>query len=67
MIHNPEVNDQLREMGIKQLKETRGVYDLNGLNEGRRRHRAGLRRGGEGGSTGSRTSAAGRSTPPVAT
>src|SRR6202034_4230546 len=24
IIHNPEVNDQLREMGIKQLKETRG-------------------------------------------
>jgi 4-hydroxy-3-methylbut-2-enyl diphosphate reductase len=33
IIHNPEVNDQLREMGIKQLKETRGVYDLDGLTE----------------------------------
>jgi 4-hydroxy-3-methylbut-2-en-1-yl diphosphate reductase len=33
IIHNPEVNDQLRDMGIKQLKETRGVYDLDGLNE----------------------------------
>ena len=31
IIHNPEVNDQLRAMGIKQLKETRGVYDLDGL------------------------------------
>src|SRR6201992_3384871 len=27
IIHNPEVNDQIRDMGIKQLKETRGVYD----------------------------------------
>lgn len=33
IIHNPEVNDQIREMGIKQLKETRGVYDLDGLTE----------------------------------
>ena len=33
IIHNPEVNDQLRGMGIKQLKETRGVYDLEGLTE----------------------------------
>ena len=33
IIHNPEVNDQLREMGIKQLKETRGVYDLDGLTQ----------------------------------
>jgi 4-hydroxy-3-methylbut-2-enyl diphosphate reductase len=33
IIHNPEVNDQLRDMGIKQLKETRGVYDLGGLTE----------------------------------
>jgi 4-hydroxy-3-methylbut-2-enyl diphosphate reductase len=33
IIHNPEVNDQIRDMGIKQLKETRGVYDLNGLTE----------------------------------
>jgi 4-hydroxy-3-methylbut-2-enyl diphosphate reductase len=33
IIHNPEVNDQLRDMGIKQLKETRGVYDLDGLNQ----------------------------------
>src|SRR3984885_10122676 len=33
IIHNPEVNDQLQDMGIKQLKETRGVYDLDGLNE----------------------------------
>jgi 4-hydroxy-3-methylbut-2-enyl diphosphate reductase len=33
IIHNPEVNDQLRDMGIKQLKETRGVYDLDGLTE----------------------------------
>ena len=31
IIHNPEVNDQLQAMGIKQLKETRGVYDLDGL------------------------------------
>jgi len=31
IIHNPEVNDQLQAMGIKQLKETRGVYDLGGL------------------------------------
>jgi len=31
IIHNPEVNDQLKVMGIKQLKETRGVYDLDGL------------------------------------
>ncbi len=33
IIHNPEVNDQLRDMGIKQLKETRGVYDLDGLTQ----------------------------------
>ena len=33
IIHNPEVNDQLREMGIKQLQESRGVYDLDGLTE----------------------------------
>jgi 4-hydroxy-3-methylbut-2-enyl diphosphate reductase len=33
IIHNPEVNDQLQDMGIKQLKETRGVYDLDGLKE----------------------------------
>ena len=33
IIHNPEVNDQLQDMGIKQLKETRGVYDLDGLTE----------------------------------
>jgi 4-hydroxy-3-methylbut-2-enyl diphosphate reductase len=33
IIHNPEVNDQLREMGIKQLKETRGVYDLDSLTQ----------------------------------
>src|SRR5271168_3010915 len=33
IIHNPEVNDQIRDMGIKQLKETRGVYDLDGLTE----------------------------------
>ena len=33
IIHNPEVNDQLQAMGIKQLKETRGVYDLDGLTE----------------------------------
>jgi len=33
IIHNPEVNDQLKAMGIKQLKETRGVYDLDGLTE----------------------------------
>jgi 4-hydroxy-3-methylbut-2-enyl diphosphate reductase len=33
IIHNPEVNDQLRDMGIKQLKETRGIYDLDGLTE----------------------------------
>jgi 4-hydroxy-3-methylbut-2-enyl diphosphate reductase len=33
IIHNPEVNDQLRNMGIKQLKESRGVYDLDGLTE----------------------------------
>ena len=33
IIHNPEVNDQLRDMGIKQLRETRGVYDLDGLTE----------------------------------
>ncbi len=33
IIHNPEVNDQLRDMGIKQLKETRGVYDLDALTE----------------------------------
>jgi 4-hydroxy-3-methylbut-2-enyl diphosphate reductase len=33
IIHNPEVNDQLRDMGIKQLKETRGIYDLGGLTE----------------------------------
>jgi 4-hydroxy-3-methylbut-2-enyl diphosphate reductase len=33
IIHNPEVNDQIRDMGIKQLKETRGVYDLTGLTE----------------------------------
>jgi 4-hydroxy-3-methylbut-2-enyl diphosphate reductase len=33
IIHNPEVNDQLRDMGIKQLKETKGVYDLDGLTE----------------------------------
>jgi len=31
IIHNPEVNDQLQVMGIKQLKETRGVYDLDAL------------------------------------
>ena len=31
IIHNPEVNDQLQVMGIKQLKESRGVYDLDGL------------------------------------
>ena len=48
IIHNPEVNDQLREMGIKQLKETRGVYDLDGLTAGGRGHRPRLRRGGEG-------------------
>jgi 4-hydroxy-3-methylbut-2-enyl diphosphate reductase len=33
IIHNPEVNDQLQDMGIKQLKETRGVYDLDGLTQ----------------------------------
>ena len=33
IIHNPEVNDQIRDMGFKQLKETRGVYDLNALTE----------------------------------
>ncbi len=31
IIHNPEVNDQLQVMGIKQLKESRGVYDLDAL------------------------------------
>ena len=48
IIHNPEVNDQLRDMGIKQLKETRGVYDLDDLTRGGRGHRARLRRRGEG-------------------
>jgi 4-hydroxy-3-methylbut-2-enyl diphosphate reductase len=33
IIHNPEVNDQLQDLGIKQLKETRGVYDLDNLTE----------------------------------
>jgi 4-hydroxy-3-methylbut-2-en-1-yl diphosphate reductase len=33
IIHNPEVNDQLSEMGIKSLKETTGGYDLSNLTE----------------------------------
>ncbi|MCC6355773.1 MAG: 4-hydroxy-3-methylbut-2-enyl diphosphate reductase [Verrucomicrobiae bacterium] len=33
IIHNPEVNDQLRAMGIHSLKEGREGYDLSGLNE----------------------------------
>ena len=48
IIHNPEVNDQLRDMGIKQLKETRGVYDLDGLTAEDVVIVPGLRRGGEG-------------------
>ncbi len=31
IIHNPEVNDQLRGMGIKQLKEVNGTYPLDGI------------------------------------
>jgi 4-hydroxy-3-methylbut-2-enyl diphosphate reductase len=31
MIHNPEVNDQLRDMGIKQLREKDGSYSLDNL------------------------------------
>jgi 4-hydroxy-3-methylbut-2-enyl diphosphate reductase len=33
IIHNPEVNDQLREMGIKQLKERDGTYQLDNLTQ----------------------------------
>ncbi len=33
IIHNPEVNDQLSEMGIKSLKETTAGYDLSNLTE----------------------------------
>ncbi|PTY00012.1 4-hydroxy-3-methylbut-2-enyl diphosphate reductase [Verrucomicrobia bacterium LW23] len=31
IIHNPEVNDQLRDMGIRTLQEKNGMYDLDGL------------------------------------
>jgi 4-hydroxy-3-methylbut-2-enyl diphosphate reductase len=31
IIHNPEVNDQLQAMGITQLNEKDGAYDLSGL------------------------------------
>jgi 4-hydroxy-3-methylbut-2-enyl diphosphate reductase len=31
IIHNPEVNDQLRAMGIQQLKEQGGTYNLDNL------------------------------------
>lgn len=33
IIHNPEVNDQLRAMGIHSLKEGPGGYDISGLTE----------------------------------
>jgi len=33
IIHNPEVNDQLKEMGIQSLKEGPGGYDLSHITE----------------------------------